>query len=72
MCAYNLDILVGIVVYWSFVLYNNENCFFESFFQDENGTKMVNEYVHQWKIGAGSYGKVVSVMPAYILFTYLG
>lgn len=30
-------------------------------FQDENGTKMINEYVHECKIGAGSYGKVVSI-----------
>lgn len=28
--------------------------------QDENGNKMVNEYVRERKIGAGSYGKVVS------------
>lgn len=28
-------------------------------FQDENGNKMVNEYVRECKIGAGSYGKVV-------------
>ncbi|KAL6599977.1 hypothetical protein ACP70R_045628 [Stipagrostis hirtigluma subsp. patula] len=27
--------------------------------EDENGNKMVNEYVHQRKIGSGSYGKVV-------------
>ncbi|KAJ7964285.1 Protein kinase [Quillaja saponaria] len=27
--------------------------------EDENGNKMVNEYVHECKIGAGSYGKVV-------------
>ncbi|KAG5248240.1 serine/threonine-protein kinase [Salix suchowensis] len=27
--------------------------------EDENGNKMVNEYVRQYKIGAGSYGKVV-------------
>lgn len=27
--------------------------------EDENGTKMINEYVHVRKIGAGSYGKVV-------------
>ncbi|KAG5515473.1 hypothetical protein RHGRI_036505 [Rhododendron griersonianum] len=26
---------------------------------DENGNKMVNEYVREWKIGSGSYGKVV-------------
>ncbi|PNT62252.1 hypothetical protein BRADI_4g00245v3 [Brachypodium distachyon] len=26
---------------------------------DEEGNKMVNEYVHLWKIGSGSYGKVV-------------
>lgn len=29
-------------------------------FQDENGNKMVNEYVREYKIGSGSYGKVVS------------
>ncbi|KAJ3707874.1 hypothetical protein LUZ61_011579 [Rhynchospora tenuis] len=29
------------------------------FSEDENGNKMVNEYVRQHKIGAGSYGKVV-------------
>lgn len=28
--------------------------------QDEDGNKMVNEYVRVCKIGAGSYGKVVS------------
>lgn len=28
--------------------------------QDEDGNKMVNEYVRECKIGAGSYGKVVS------------
>nr|GMD69447.1 serine/threonine-protein kinase GRIK2 [Ipomoea batatas] len=28
--------------------------------EDENGSKMVNEYVHKYKIGSGSYGKVVS------------
>ncbi|KAL7198165.1 hypothetical protein ACSBR2_020648 [Camellia fascicularis] len=27
--------------------------------EDENGDKMVNEYVHEFKIGSGSYGKVV-------------
>ena len=27
--------------------------------EDENGNKMVNEYVRECKIGAGSYGKVV-------------
>uniref|UniRef100_A0A2N9HWM0 non-specific serine/threonine protein kinase n=1 Tax=Fagus sylvatica TaxID=28930 RepID=A0A2N9HWM0_FAGSY len=27
--------------------------------EDENGNKMVNEYVREFKIGAGSYGKVV-------------
>ncbi|WCJ41037.1 geminivirus rep interacting kinase 1 [Euphorbia peplus] len=27
--------------------------------EDENGTKMINEYVREYKIGAGSYGKVV-------------
>ena len=29
--------------------------------QDENGDKMINEYVRERKIGAGSYGKVVSI-----------
>lgn len=28
-------------------------------FQDENGNKMINEYVREFKIGSGSYGKVV-------------
>ncbi|OAY71598.1 Serine/threonine-protein kinase GRIK2 [Ananas comosus] len=27
--------------------------------KDENGNKMINEYVRQYKIGSGSYGKVV-------------
>ncbi|KAF0889173.1 hypothetical protein E2562_022440 [Oryza meyeriana var. granulata] len=27
--------------------------------EDENGNKMVNQYIHQRKIGSGSYGKVV-------------
>lgn len=27
--------------------------------EDENGNKMINEYVREYKIGAGSYGKVV-------------
>uniref|UniRef100_A0A2P2M1M2 non-specific serine/threonine protein kinase n=1 Tax=Rhizophora mucronata TaxID=61149 RepID=A0A2P2M1M2_RHIMU len=27
--------------------------------EDENGNKMLNEYVREYKIGAGSYGKVV-------------
>ncbi|KAK4255068.1 hypothetical protein QN277_008118 [Acacia crassicarpa] len=27
--------------------------------EDENGNKMVNEYVREYKIGSGSYGKVV-------------
>lgn len=27
--------------------------------EDEDGNKMINEYVRQYKIGAGSYGKVV-------------
>ncbi|XP_024983346.1 serine/threonine-protein kinase GRIK2-like isoform X2 [Cynara cardunculus var. scolymus] len=27
--------------------------------EDENGSKMVNEYVREYKIGSGSYGKVV-------------
>ncbi|KAG6620963.1 hypothetical protein I3842_Q047900 [Carya illinoinensis] len=27
--------------------------------EDENGNKMVNEYIREYKIGAGSYGKVV-------------
>lgn len=30
-------------------------------FQDEDGNKMINEYVRVRKIGSGSYGKVVSV-----------
>ncbi|KAJ6817548.1 serine/threonine-protein kinase GRIK2-like [Iris pallida] len=30
-----------------------------TFSEDENGNKMVNEYVREWKIGSGSYGKVV-------------
>lgn len=30
-------------------------------FQDEDGNKMINEYVRECKIGSGSYGKVVSV-----------
>lgn len=29
--------------------------------QDEDGNKMVNEYVREWKIGSGSYGKVVNI-----------
>lgn len=29
-------------------------------FQDDDGNKTVNEYVRERKIGAGSYGKVVS------------
>ncbi|KAI3518375.1 hypothetical protein L1887_07032 [Cichorium endivia] len=29
--------------------------------KDENGNKMVNEYVRECKIGAGSYGKVVII-----------
>lgn len=28
--------------------------------QDFDGNKMINEYVRQYKIGTGSYGKVVS------------
>ncbi|KAE8734791.1 Serine/threonine-protein kinase GRIK2 [Hibiscus syriacus] len=28
-------------------------------FPDENGNKMINEYVREYKIGSGSYGKVV-------------
>lgn len=32
---------------------------YHAYFQDENGQKMVNEYVRERKIGAGSYGKVV-------------
>lgn len=28
--------------------------------QDENGKKMINEYVRECRIGSGSYGKVVS------------
>jgi hypothetical protein len=35
---------------------------FKTYFQDENGNKMVNEYVREYKIGAGSYGKVVSII----------
>lgn len=30
--------------------------------KDEDGNKMVNEYVHLYKIGSGSYGKVVSLL----------
>ena len=30
--------------------------------KDENGNKMINEYVREYKIGSGSYGKVVSVL----------
>jgi len=33
-----------------------------SFLQDENGNKMINEYVREYKIGSGSYGKVVSLV----------
>jgi len=29
------------------------------YIKDENGNKMVNQYVHLGKIGSGSYGKVV-------------
>ena len=36
--------------------------FFIMHFQDENGNKRVNEYVREYKIGAGSYGKVVSIV----------
>lgn len=28
--------------------------------QDEDGNKLINEYVREHKIGSGSYGKVVS------------
>jgi hypothetical protein len=41
-------------------------------FQDEDGNKMINEYVRQYKIGAGSYGKVVSIMWGDILFARIG
>lgn len=34
-------------------------------FQDEDGNKMINEYVRVCKIGSGSYGKVVSVKLIY-------
>lgn len=40
-------------------------------FQDENGNKMVNEYVRECKIGAGSYGKVVSIILMTLLFISL-
>lgn len=30
-------------------------------FQDEDGNKMLNEYIREYKIGSGSYAKVVSV-----------
>ncbi|XP_045827994.1 serine/threonine-protein kinase GRIK1-like isoform X1 [Trifolium pratense] len=30
--------------------------------EDENGNKAVNEYVREYKIGSGSYGKVVSIV----------
>lgn len=32
-----------------------------SLFQDEDGNKMLNEYIREYKIGSGSYAKVVSV-----------
>lgn len=38
-------------------------------FQDDNGNKMVNEYVRECKIGSGSYGKVVRslmMLPLYL------
>lgn len=31
-------------------------------YQDENGNKMINEYVRECKIGSGSYGKVVGLV----------
>lgn len=30
--------------------------------QDEKGNKMINEYVREYKIGSGSYGKVVRMV----------
>lgn len=30
-----------------------------TFSEDEDGNRMINEYVREWKIGSGSYGKVV-------------
>ena len=36
------------------------------YIKDENGNKMVNQYVHLGKIGSGSYGKVVRYL-IYIL-----
>lgn len=35
--------------------------YFLKYVQDENGIKTVNEYVREYKIGSGSYGKVVSI-----------
>ncbi|KAI3751482.1 hypothetical protein L2E82_22569 [Cichorium intybus] len=40
------------------LIYRTENGLICREFPDENGNKMVNEYVHECKIGAGSYGKV--------------
>jgi hypothetical protein len=36
--------------------------YFYNCIQDENGNKAVNEYVREYKIGSGSYGKVVSIV----------
>lgn len=36
--------------------------FYNNCVQDENGNKMINEYVREYKIGSGSYGKVVSIV----------
>jgi len=33
-----------------------------SFLQDEYGNKMINEYIREYKIGSGSYAKVVSLV----------
>lgn len=38
------------------------NGYFYNFVQDEDGNKMINEYVREYKIGSGSYGKVVSIV----------
>lgn len=35
--------------------------------QDEDGNKMINEYMRECKIGVGSYAKVVSIVN-YLLF----
>lgn len=43
--------------------------FYNNCVQDENGNKMINEYVREYKIGSGSYGKVVSIV--LILSLYL-